>query len=104
MTMFGKILVLVNVAFSVAMAAWALGIYTQRIDYSTPKATAERQAGEIAQRQEQIKQLQALLRGADAADPKDKAAAVAELSTYRVLTEKKPRPEEKLGGVENRWR
>ena len=105
MTMLGKILVLLNLAFSVAMAAWALGVYTQRIDYATAKATNTQPAGLVFQRQEQIRQLQALLRGADATDPKDKDSAIAELTAYRQLTgEKNARADEKVGGVENRWR
>src|SRR2546421_2250777 len=105
MTKLGKILVFLNLAFSVAMAAWALGVYTQRIDYATPKATQTQPAGLVFQRQEQIKQFQTLLRGADATDPKDRGVIVADLAPYRQLTgEKKARADEKVGGVENRWR
>src|SRR3954470_5012627 len=102
MTKLGKVLVFVNLAVSMAMAVWALGIYTQRIEYSA-KATADQPAGLVVQRQEAIKQKQALLHGAEAVDAK--AAINAELAPYRQLTgENKPRGDEKAGGVENRWR
>ena len=57
MTLFGKVLVLVNLGLSVAMAAWAIGVYTQRIDWSTNKGTADKAPGELVKRQERLRQL-----------------------------------------------
>ncbi len=36
MTLAGKILVLLNLTLALAMAFWAVGVYTQHIDYKTP--------------------------------------------------------------------
>ncbi len=50
MTVFGKLLVFFNVAFSFVLMIWALAVYTNRIDFSNTKATGEQAAGEFAKR------------------------------------------------------
>jgi hypothetical protein len=56
MTLFGKILVFLNLVVSVLMATWALGIYTQRIDWNG-KGGPDKPPGEVPKRQERIIQL-----------------------------------------------
>src|SRR5438132_179081 len=99
MTKLAKILIFVTVALSVAMAAWALGVYTNYIDWSATKATGDRQAGELAKRIDRITLLRSVLSGT--AGNKDAADAVY---YYRMSTENKVRPEETAGGAENHWR
>jgi hypothetical protein len=57
MTQFGKILVFVNLAFSVFLAALAIGLYVNRVDWSSPSATPERDMGMVAKGRERINQL-----------------------------------------------
>src|SRR5262249_30010047 len=57
-TWVGKILVLLNLAVSIMLAAWALALYTGRVDWSNQRTSAERpKLGEVYKRQEQIKPL-----------------------------------------------
>jgi hypothetical protein len=57
MTWVGKILVLVNLAVSLILAAWALALYTGRVDWSNQRPSAERpKLGEVYQRRERIQQ------------------------------------------------
>lgn len=49
MTMFGKTLVLLNLAFSLFLASWAFALWTNRIDWSDAKGTADQIAGRFAQ-------------------------------------------------------
>jgi hypothetical protein len=56
MTKLGKILVFVNLAFGMALFAWALGIYTNRIDFSNTKGGAGKTEGELTKRADRIKQ------------------------------------------------
>jgi hypothetical protein len=58
MTLLGKILVCVNLVFSLMLASVAFGIYTQRINWTdTPReATPEKAAGELALRKARIDQ------------------------------------------------
>src|SRR6266478_4333470 len=55
MTQLGKILVFVNLVFSLVLAAFALGIYTNRIDWVGPSASQSE--GEINKRVADIKTL-----------------------------------------------
>jgi hypothetical protein len=57
MTALGKLLVLFNLAFSLLLAAWAFGVYSNRIDFSDKKATADQTAGEFQKRDEELKDL-----------------------------------------------
>jgi hypothetical protein len=41
----GKVLVLVHGALSLTVVAWALGVYTNRIDWNTPPAAAGKETG-----------------------------------------------------------
>jgi hypothetical protein len=56
MTKLGKILVYFNLAFGMAAFAWALGIYTNRIDFSAAKGGADKAEGELSKRVNRIKQ------------------------------------------------
>jgi hypothetical protein len=56
MTQLGKTLVFVNLALSLAMAAWALGIYTGRVDWSG-KGGPGAAKGEFGKRQDDRKAL-----------------------------------------------
>jgi len=56
-TLFGKVLVMLNLGLSVAMAAWAMGVYTQRIDWSTTKGSADKSPGELVKRQDRLREL-----------------------------------------------
>jgi hypothetical protein len=57
MTAFGKLLVFCNLTLSLFLMTWALGVWTNRIDFSNAKATAEQSAGEFAKRDEVLKTL-----------------------------------------------
>jgi hypothetical protein len=65
MTLFGKILVGVNLVFSIVLFGWALGIYTQRIDWSTKKGKGPEDRGELAKRQETYARLWSALEPAE---------------------------------------
>jgi hypothetical protein len=54
MTIFGKILVFVNLALSFVMLAWAVGVYTESVDWATPKATPEKAQGELYKLRDRI--------------------------------------------------
>ncbi len=56
-TQLAKILVFVNLVLSLVFASWALGVYTQRIDWGKKAAAADRPAGELARRLEAIDRL-----------------------------------------------
>ncbi len=56
MTLLGKILVCVNFVMSLFMAAWALGLYTQRVDWSNTQAKSGKPEGVLATRQRQVKE------------------------------------------------
>lgn len=49
MTLFGKVLIIINLGLSIAMVAWALSIYSQRPDWSFSKGSGEQQAGVLAE-------------------------------------------------------
>lgn len=53
MTFFGKILVMLNLALSLLLATWALGVYTNRTDWSSKEGQAEKVKGEVFRRQYQ---------------------------------------------------
>ena len=56
-TQLAKILVFVNLVLSLVFASWALGVYTQRIDWGKKAAAADRPAGELSKRLEEIDRL-----------------------------------------------
>jgi hypothetical protein len=66
MTWLGKILVFVALAISLLLLAWAAGLYTNRIDWTLTKGTAEKPDGEGLKRQERFKQLTGALQVAEA--------------------------------------
>lgn len=59
MTIFGKVLVFINVAISLMMATWAMAVYTNRVDWSNvaAKEAEGRPAGLLKERQDQVRQL-----------------------------------------------
>jgi hypothetical protein len=81
MTLFGKILVVINLALSLAMATWAFGVWSNRIDFSNTKGTGEQAAGEFARRSAQI----------EALSPKVAPALAAWENAQRDLTERAQR-------------
>ena len=54
MTKLAKILVFLNFALGVGMFAWALGIYTNRIDFSNAKGVEGKPDGELKIRADRI--------------------------------------------------
>jgi hypothetical protein len=52
-TFFGKILVMINLALSLLLATWALGVYTTRTDWSSKDGPPEKVKGEVFRRQNQ---------------------------------------------------
>jgi hypothetical protein len=74
MTLFGKILVCVNLVFSITLAAVAMGMYSQRINWtSTPaESTPDRAAGELAVR---IKAIDRGWKGLQTAEARQQTAA-----------------------------
>lgn len=61
MTWFGKILVLLNLVLSLVMAAFALALFTTRIDWSNQKGKDGKPDGELLGRQTQTKELWAVI-------------------------------------------
>lgn len=59
MTMFGKILVFLNLTLSLVFATWALGVWTQRVDWTDKKkdASDERSWGKVAVAREEMSRL-----------------------------------------------
>ncbi|HJT76393.1 MAG TPA: hypothetical protein VJ739_04250 [Gemmataceae bacterium] len=67
MTLTGKVLVLLNLTLSLAMAFWAVGVCAQYIDYSTDaRGSAEQTKGLVLQRNDQIAARQEQLKAAEA--------------------------------------
>src|SRR5207245_964400 len=62
MTILGKLLVFVNLVFSFLAFAWALALYLNRIDYTDNPAAEGRPAGELVERKEALKELDASFR------------------------------------------
>jgi hypothetical protein len=60
MTMFGKVLIFLNLVLSIAGAAWAMALYTQRVNW-TAKAGADGTQGKIKELTDKINQRQAAL-------------------------------------------
>jgi hypothetical protein len=56
MTSLGKVLVFVNLALSVAMATWAQGVYSSRIDWSNNKGKDGSRDGELVGRVAKLKE------------------------------------------------
>jgi len=52
-TLFGKILVMLNLALSLLLCTWALGVYTNRTDWSSKEGPPEKVKGEVFRRQYQ---------------------------------------------------
>jgi hypothetical protein len=58
-TTIGKSLIFINVILSIVFASWALGIFTNRIDWpggGTPSVPGERALGEVGKRDKEIKE------------------------------------------------
>ena len=66
MTLFGKILVILNLIVGMLMATWALGIFTQHIDWHSKGGGPDKPQGEVYKRQERIKELWRSLQAAEA--------------------------------------
>ena len=60
MTTFGKVLVFLNLVLSIGAAAWAMGLYTQRVNW-TGKASADGTPGKIKDLADKINQRYAVL-------------------------------------------
>jgi hypothetical protein len=58
MTKLGKILVLVHVAFSGLLLAWAVNLYTHHVDWTDKAATGDKPGGELAARKARLDDLQ----------------------------------------------
>lgn len=57
MTLFGKILVMVNLVLSLLLATWALGVYTSRTDWSSKEGPSpDKIKGEVFRRDNQNKE------------------------------------------------
>jgi hypothetical protein len=54
MTLFGKILVFLNLAFSMVLASWAFGVYANRIDWSDNPEKKGQPAGELVSRKAEV--------------------------------------------------
>jgi hypothetical protein len=65
MTLFGKILVVLNLMLGMLMLSWALGVYTQRIDWHSKGGGPDKPMGEIAKRAERSVQLWRALQGSE---------------------------------------
>src|SRR5262249_2217380 len=65
MTTFGKVLIFLNLVLSLAGAAWAMALYTQRVNW-TAKAGADGTQGKIKELTDKINQRQAALALAEA--------------------------------------
>lgn len=57
MTRVAKLLVFVNLFLSLLFATWALAVYSNRIDWGRKPASADRAAGELSRRLEEIDRL-----------------------------------------------
>jgi len=66
MTLFGKVLVFVNLIFSLMMATWAFGVYSNRIDWSNNPAKGDQPPGELVSRLAEVRDLQVGLGRAEA--------------------------------------
>jgi hypothetical protein len=86
MTMLGKILVFVTFGLSLAMATWAIGVYSNRIDFSDAKAKGLQTAGEYEKRRVVIEALNKDLPPAEAA-LRSAGAALADQET-RLLADR----------------
>jgi hypothetical protein len=58
MTTLGKVLVLLHIAFSGVMLAWAVNLYGHRIDWTDTAASADKPGGELFVRRSQFDELQ----------------------------------------------
>jgi len=67
MTILGKMLVFVNLVFSFLAFAWALALYTNRVDYTDNPAAEDRPAGELVARKAALKDMDATFRRSVAA-------------------------------------
>src|SRR5581483_10331422 len=78
MTFLGKILVLLNTAFSFGMLAWSLTLYHNRVDWSDNKAQGEQPPGELTKRRVEIDDAWATVAPAEAAwrEPRQAIAAM----------------------------
>ncbi len=57
MALLGKILVFVHTGLSLCLAAWALALYTNRVDWTDRKAAADKPAGLLAQRRAEYERI-----------------------------------------------
>lgn len=56
MTLFGKILILVNVALSIGFAAWAVAIYGNRVDWGETREAPGKMKGKLLERKEELEE------------------------------------------------
>jgi hypothetical protein len=66
MTLLGKILVFLVTALSFVMLAWAFGLYTNRIDWSSNAAKADQPAGRLVARAKRVEEANAAVNLANA--------------------------------------
>ena len=58
MTLIGKVLVFLNLVFSLLMLAWAWVLYSNRVDWSSAAPKGDQPGGELAARKAELQQLQ----------------------------------------------
>jgi hypothetical protein len=85
MTKFGKALVLFNLVFSLLMAVWAIGVFTNRVDFSNTKKP-DQVMGLLAQREARVKEVKDAFRPADAGWARARAAVYFQESFRPKLT------------------
>ena len=87
MTLFGKMLVLLNAALSLGAASWALALYGARVDWSNNKAKEGKPAGQLVARQDQVKELNAALQAAQ--PPRANARGVLALYDQKLFKDRR---------------
>ncbi len=65
MTLFGKVLVLLNLTLALGMAFWAVGVYAQYIDYNTKAPPPGADAGPLLRLNDEVKARNEELNGAE---------------------------------------
>src|SRR5262249_34783806 len=85
MTKFGKALVLFNLVFSLLMAVWAIGVFTNRVDFSNTKKP-DQVMGLLAQREGRVNEVKDAFRPADAGWTHARAAVYFQESLRPKLT------------------
>jgi hypothetical protein len=83
MTVFGKVLVFCNLVLSLLLMTWALGVWTNRIDFSDTQAKGDQVAGEFNKRKAVLDSLWADVRPAQG-NWRSARKAVADQEAFQV--------------------